>query len=170
VLLDARGCVLLHHRKINELDIAHDLYGRGDRLGVATTPWGRLGLMICADGFARGQIVSRTLGAMGARVILSPCAWAVPADHDNAREPYGRIWLENYGVVARDCHLWIAGCSNVGWIEDGPWRGRKCIGSSLVIGPTGDPILRGPYGVEAETILFVDVNPESAGTDGVGAT
>jgi predicted amidohydrolase len=160
VLINAQGEVLLHHRKLNELDIAHELYATGDRLSVAQTSLGTLGVMICADAFARGQVVSRTLGLMGAKVILSPCAWAVPADHDNTREPYGGLWLDNYGPVARDFHLWIAGCSNVGWINDGPWRGRKCIGCSLVVGPSGEPVLRGPYGVEAETILFVDVNAD----------
>ncbi len=159
VLFDPQGELLLHHRKINELDIAHYLYSTGDRLGVVRTPLGTFGVMICADAFASGQVVSRTLGLMGAEVILSPCAWAMPADHDNTREPYGWLWLENYGPVARDFKLWIAGCSNVGWITDGPWAGRKCIGCSLVMGPDGQPALRGPYGVEAETMLLVDVAP-----------
>lgn len=168
VLISPEGEVLLHHRKLNELDIAHDLYATGDRLGVARTPLGTLGLMICADGFATGQVVSRTLGLMGADVILSPCAWAVPADHDDTREPYGQLWLENYGAVARDFQMWVAGCSNVGWITDGPWRGRQCIGCSLVVGPQGEPMLRGPYGVEAETILFIDVNPQPRGATSNG--
>lgn len=159
VLIDPHGRVLLHHRKLNELDIAHHVYAQGDRLAVAHTPLGTFGLMICADAFARGQVVSRTLGLMGADVILSPCAWAVPAEHDNIREPYGQLWLDNYGAVARDFRLWIAGCSNVGWIADGPWQGCKCIGCSLVIDPRGEPALRGPYGPEAETILFVDIPP-----------
>ncbi len=37
VLLGPGGDVLLHHRKINELDIALDLYAVGDRLGVVET-------------------------------------------------------------------------------------------------------------------------------------
>ena len=162
VLIDPSGAVLLHHRKLNELAIAHDLYACGDRLGVAHTALGTIGLMICADGFAAGQVVSRTLALMGASVILSPCAWAVTAEHNDYREPYGRVWLENYGPVAREFRTWIAGCSNVGPIIDGPWRGRNCIGCSLVIGPQGETVLRGPYGVNAETILYVDVNPDPA--------
>jgi hypothetical protein len=85
----------------------------------------------------------------------------MPADHDNEREPYGQLWLDNYRPVARDFRLWIAGCSNVGWITDGPWQGRKCIGCSLVVGSDGEPVRRGPYGVEAETILIVDVTLDS---------
>lgn len=159
VLIDPRGEVLLHHRKLNELGIGHSAYAQGDRLGVVTTPLATFGLMICADAFARGQIVSRTLGLMGADVILSPCAWAVPADHDPVREPYGGLWRGCYGPVARDFRLWIAGVSNVGPITSGPWQGRHCIGCSLVVGPDGQPVVQGPYGMEAEALLSVEITP-----------
>jgi predicted amidohydrolase len=162
VLIDPEGTVLLHHRKLNELEIGQSFYARGDRLGVAQTPWGRFGVMICADAFARGQVVSRTLGLMGADMILSPCAWAVKADHDQAAEPYGQLWLDNYCPVARDFRLWIAGVSNVGWLDDGPWKGRKCIGCSLVVGPDGQRVLMGPYGPDADTILYLDVGRPEA--------
>lgn len=156
-LISPDGEVLLHHRKLNELSLAHHLYAQGDRLAVAHTSLGVIGLMICADAFFRGQIVSRTLGLMGAQIILSPCAWAVPPDHDNTREPYGRLWLDNYGPVAKDFRLWIAGASNVGSITEGEWSGRQCIGCSLVVDPTGEPVLRGPYGSESSALLLVDV-------------
>jgi predicted amidohydrolase len=156
VLISPAGDVLIHHRKIHELDIARDLYAVGDRLQVAATPFGTLGVMICADGFAPGQAISRTLAMMGARVILSPCAWAVPADHDNDREPYGKLWLDNYGAVARDFGITIAGVSNVGPITAGPWAGRLCIGNSLVVGPSGGKA-RGPCGAAAEWLSIVEL-------------
>ena len=157
VLISPEGEVLLTHRKLNELHLAHDLYELGDRLQVARTPLGTIGVMICADGFACGQVISRALGYMGADIILSPSAWAVPSDHDDVKEPYGKLWLDNYSPVARDFQVWIAGVSNVGWITDGPWKGRKCIGCSLVVNPSGQPALRGPYGVEAEALLYLDI-------------
>lgn len=157
VLVDARGEVLIHHRKIHELDFGRELYACGDRLSVAETSFGRLGVMICADGFAPGQSISRTLGQMDAQIILSPCAWAVPADHDNTREPYGQLWLDNYGPVAREFGLSIVGVSNVGPITAGPWQGRKCIGNSLVIGREGQEVARGPYGETAEALMVVEV-------------
>jgi predicted amidohydrolase len=168
VLVDPQGQVRLHHRKLNELEIGHACYAQGDRLAVAHTPLGTIGVMICADAFARGQVVSRTLGLMGAQLILSPCVWAVPADHDNAREPYGQLWLDSYGPVARDFRMWIAGVSNVGWLKAGPWAGRKCIGCSLLVGPEGQPMVRGPYGEAAETILYADIRllPRPARGDG----
>lgn len=159
VLIDPAGSVILHHRKLNELQIAHDLYAQGDRLHVAKTELGAFGVMICADAFAPGQIVSRTLGLMGASVILSPCAWAVEPDHDQQKDPYGRLWLDNYQPVARDFHLFIAGVSNVGPITAGPWKGRHCIGCSLLVGPDGNQILMAPYGRDAETILYADITP-----------
>lgn len=157
VLIAPDGRVILHHRKLNELAIAHDLYACGDRLGVADTPLGRIGLMICADAFAAGEVVSRTLALMGAELILSPCAWAVPPDHDNTSTPYGDLWRRCYGVVAREHQVWMAGVSSVGPIAAGPWQGHSCIGCSLVIGPDGVPVLEGPYGAAADTVLHVDV-------------
>ena len=37
VIIDPQGQVILTHRKLNELDIAHDLYESGDRLNVVQT-------------------------------------------------------------------------------------------------------------------------------------
>ncbi len=157
VLIGPEGGVRLHHRKIHELDFGRELYATGDRLGVADTVFGRLGLMICADGFAPGQVISRTLAMMGALIILSPCAWAVPMDHDHEREPYGQIWRENYGAVCRDTGVIIAGCSNVGPITSGPWSGRPCIGCSLVLGADGEPLVRASYGIAADELILIDV-------------
>jgi predicted amidohydrolase len=161
VLIDPQGRLLLLHRKLNELEIGFPYYAQGDRMSVCETPLGTIGLMICADGFAKDHVLSRTLGYLGADLILSPCAWAVPADHDNLREPYGKLWRDSYVPVAREYAMWIAGVSNVGWLTAGPWQGRKCIGCSLVIGPDGAERVFGPYGVHAETILYVDITPRA---------
>jgi predicted amidohydrolase len=168
VLLGPAGELLLHYRKINELEIGHACYDLGDRLHVVQTSLAVFGVMICADAFARGQVISRTLGLMGAQVILSPCAWAVPADHDNVREPYGQLWRDSYGPVARDFQLWIAGASNVGPLQAGPWAGRHCIGCSLLIDPQGHSVLMGPYGCDAEVILYADILPRVRPAQGEG--
>lgn len=165
VLIDPDGGVLLRHRKIHELDIALGLYscGSADCLSVTPTPFGVLGLMVCADAFAPGEWITRRLAALGAQVLLSPCAWAVPPGYDQAREPYGRLWKECYGAPARDCRLWIAGASSVGPISAGPWAGWACIGCSLVVGPDGAPVRMAPYGPAADTLLYVDVPCACAG-------
>lgn len=160
VLINPMGEVILLHHKINELDIGHPYYALGRSLQVVETDLGAIGVMICADASTGMREIPRTLSYMGADVILSPSAWAVPADHNNIDDPYGATWTNAYIPVAKDFRVWIAGCSNVGWMTGGPWKGWKTIGCSMVIGPGGEEILNAPYGVDADTILYVDIKPE----------
>ncbi len=160
VIINPEGELILLHRKIYELSIGHVYYGLGDRLNVCKTEFGTIGLLICADAVADGYELTRSLAYMGADVILSPSSWAAPAEHDNQKEPYGGMWNDAYKPIASDFRVWIASCSNVGWMTGGPWKGRKGIGCSMVIGPGGTDVLHGPYGVEADTILYVGINPE----------
>jgi predicted amidohydrolase len=158
VVVAPTGEILLHHRKINELDICLDLYSVGDRLGVAETELGTVGLDICADNFANSLAIGHVLCRMGAQVIVSPSAWAVDAGHDNAKEPYGQLWLDSYGELARLYDVTVIGVSNVGRITNGPWRGRKVIGCSLAVGPGGRVLARGPYGEAAAALVPVEVD------------
>jgi predicted amidohydrolase len=162
VLIAPDGRTLLHHRKINELDIGLELYSVGDRLGVAETELGVIGLNICADNFDDSSAIGHTLGRMGAQLIVSPSAWAVPADHDNARDPYGALWQDSYGRLATLFDLTVVGVSNVGVLRGGPWGGRKCIGCSLAVGPDGRILVQGPYGAEALVRVFVEPRPPIA--------
>ena len=158
VLLDEQGRVRLKHRKINELDIAWDIYARGTALEVADTPFGRVGIPICADNSTASTELGLALGRMGARLLLSPCAWAVTPDHDNAKEPYGRdLWDVAYRLFATQQRIATVAVSNVGRMEGGPWRGRYCIGSSLAVGSDGGVLARLPYGVDAEAFRAIDV-------------
>jgi predicted amidohydrolase len=159
VLIDPGGEVLLVHRKINELDLAHDLYSIGDRLGVAHTPLGTLGVNICADNFSDSLAVGHVLARMGAQVLLSPSAWAVDADHDNTATPYGDLWRTSYRELCRLYDLYVIGVSNVGRLSSGPWKGRKVIGCSLAVGPGGEILAEGPYGETAEALVVVEIDP-----------
>ena len=157
VIINSSGKVILTHHKINELDIAHNLYDQGDKLNVVHTPLGTLGLYICADATAEGNVLSYSLGYMGADIILSPCSWAVPPDYDNKATPYGDTWKEVYQPVSKKFDLWVVGVSNVGKIVAGPWKNWDCIGSSLVYAPGGKEVLQGPYGPRADTVIYVDI-------------
>jgi predicted amidohydrolase len=114
VLIAPDGRLLIKHRKLNELDIAHDLYATGDRLNVCHTKLGTIGLLVCADAGAKEFAMQRSLGYMGADMILSPSSWAVVADHENEKDPYGDTWRNNYKPVAKEFQMWIIGVSNVG--------------------------------------------------------
>ena len=159
VVINPDGEVILKYSKINELDVGKKYYALGKNLSVVDTEFGKIGVEICADANARNLSISRALAQMGADIILSPCSWAMPAGHDNKKEPYGSTWIKAYSPVAKESSIWIAGCSNVGWMTAGPWQGQKSIGNSIVMGPDGQTALIGPYGVEAETILYIDITP-----------
>jgi hypothetical protein len=102
---------------------------------------------------------------MSARVLLSPCAWAVDADDYG---PYGEMWKNSYRELGRLYEMPVVGVSNVGWIEGGPWEGRKCIGNSLAVDSEGGILTEGPFGVDAEALLTVRLRitpPPAVGTD-----
>jgi predicted amidohydrolase len=167
VLIDPRGQIVLVHRKINELDIAHDLYATGDRLAVAHTELGTLGISVCSDNFPNSLAIGHVLARMGAQLLLSPSAWAVDADHDRFVEPYGECWRRAYAELGRLYDLPVIGVSNVGWLTDGPWKGRKAIGCSLATNNCGEILAEGPYGESAEALIVVDVEmrpPRVTGT------
>ena len=161
MLIDPRGEILLVHRKINELDIAHDLYAIGDRLAVAHTELGTLGVSICADNFPNSLAIGHVLARMGAQLLLSPSAWAVDADYDHAAVPYGERWRRAYGELGRLYDLPVIGVSNVGWLTDGPWKGRRAIGCSLATNHRGEILAEGPFGEAAKAVLVVEVEPRS---------
>lgn len=157
ILVSPQGKILLKHRKINELSIAHHLYTTGCSLAVADTSFGRTALNICADNFPNSLAIGHAQARMGARILLSPSSWAVPADFDNQKTPYGDLWEGSYKTLALHYQIAVVGVSNVGWLTAGPWEGQKCIGCSLAIGPDGEVLARGPYGEDAEELIVVDV-------------
>ena len=168
VLISPEGKVILSHRKINELDIGHPYYALGSRLNVCDTKYGTFGLLICADANTENQVLTRSLAYMGADVILSPSSWAVPPDHDNKLEPYGSLWENAYMPVAKDFAVWIASSSNVGKMTAGPWKDWNGIGCSMVVNHKGELVTKGPYGADADTIIYVDIDPvvrPAQGTD-----
>ena len=160
----------MHHRKINILDIAQPFYGQGHGLNVIETQFGSIGLMICADGFADQRVMSQSLCYMGADIILSPTSWALPAELKHDKKLATDIWYGHYSPVASKYQVYLAGCSNVGELNDGPWKGYSAIGNSLVIGPDGNIVAGNHFGEDAETIIYSNIkirNRPVRGTDWV---
>jgi predicted amidohydrolase len=149
-----------------DLSGTQDLYATGGSLAVAETPLGTLGVNLCADNFPDSLALGHSLARMGCRLLLSPSAWAVEADYDNEREPYGALWRESYTKLAQLYDMTVIGVSNVGWLRGGPWEGRKCIGCSLAVGPGGRILAQGPYGDGAEALIPVDVEVTDLGLTG----
>ncbi|MCW4026701.1 MAG: carbon-nitrogen hydrolase family protein [Candidatus Bathyarchaeota archaeon] len=168
VLIDETGKILLKHRKINILGIAQDLYDIGNILSIAETRFGLVGVNICADNFQNSLAIGHVLARMGAHFILSPSAWAVEADHDNTKQPYGEIWKKAYSQLCSLYEITVVGVSNVGWITGGPWKGRKAIGCSLAVGPEGKVLAQGPYGSDAEALITITLQARSRQVKGTG--
>lgn len=158
LLISAEGEVLRQHRKINELAFARKIYSTGSSVAVARTAVGEVGLSICADNAASSVALGGALGVMGARMILSPSAWAVPPRHDNAVTPYGDEWEATYIPLAVQYDMPVIGVSNVGPVQGGEWDGWRCIGASLAVGRDGQVLARGSYGDRAEELIVVDVD------------
>ncbi|MFZ6692290.1 carbon-nitrogen hydrolase family protein [Undibacterium sp. SXout20W] len=157
VFIDDQGGLLLHHRKIHELAVAGGIYSIGDRLAVARSKLGIVGISICADNAPESLAIGHVLARMGAQIILSPCAWAVAPDHDNHIEPYGELWRRSYGKLADLYDLPVVGVSNVGRIENGAWKDWKVIGCSLAMRGDGSIAMQGEYGSDAENLYISEV-------------
>jgi predicted amidohydrolase len=157
LLISPEGDILAKHRKINELDIAHDLYSIGDSLSVTRTPLGVIGINVCADNSPNSLALAHSQARMGAQIILSPSAWAVPSDYDNEQVPYGEMWRDSYQTLSKLYDMPVIGVSNVGPMIGGPWAGWKCIGCSLAVDSNGEVLVQGPYGEQAEALIPVEV-------------
>lgn len=137
VFINAAGEVLLKYHKINLLAVEQEYYAVGDRLTVVETPFGTIGVNICADNYMDGLAIGHTLGRMGARIILSPSSWTVDYSLTERDDPYGEKWLKPYTLLAKLYNLVMVGTTSVGVIVGGPYEGKKMIGCSLVVGPQG---------------------------------
>ena len=128
VFIDDHGELRERHRKINELELARSVYSPGKSLNLFEWRAHQVGLLICADCW-RPELVD-ALHAMGADLILSPCAWAV----EPGGESTNLAWiLETYRQRIGQRDLVIVAANGVGEVSDGPWKGRRLQGNSLVV-------------------------------------
>jgi len=157
ILINREGELILKHRKINELYIAHDLYDLGDRINVCETEFGTIGMLICADATAKDYVLARSIGYLGADLLLLPSSWAVEPNHDNQKDPYGGMWVNAFKSVSKEFNMTVVSVSNVGIIADGPWKSWKCIGNSMLVENAGTNVHVLPHGVDADTIVYHNI-------------
>ncbi len=115
---------------------------------VADTPWGRVGMMICADG--RVPEIARILAMKGARLILDPTN-LVAAGREPARLSSPQL---DYMLCARAAEngVWIAVANKTGLEAESV---LNC-GGSCVIDPFGEKTAS--LGAAEENILFAEVD------------
>lgn len=158
-LIDPDGDVVLRHRKINLIDVEQGSYAPGEELRTRRTPLGRLALTICADSWI--PCITRTAAAMGAKVVVSPCAWACQRGREAANLKHIRSM---YADRARESNVYLLGANAVGVVAQGPWKGRIVHGNSLVYGPGGAPLACGP--TNEEGLIEADIVPAAISSGG----
>lgn len=170
VLISPEGKLIAKSRKINELTIALPPYSVGNQLSAGHTPFGSVGLNICADNFSNSLVIADVLCRMGADMILSPCAWADDAEGKADFRYHVEFWTNSYARIAKHYKVSIVGVSNVGQLDAGPWKGRQAVGSSVAVGPDGEVLglCKTGYTQDAEQLLVVELPilpREGKGTD-----
>jgi len=156
VFISSTGEILLKYRKINELVVAHEYYSIGTCLSVVETPFGMIGVSICADNYIDGLAIGHVLARMGAQLILVPSAWTVDFSATIEGDPYGEKWLKPFSILARLYNLVIVSTTSVGVIVGGAYEGKKSVGQSLAVGKDGI-LARGIYNEFASELIVADI-------------
>lgn len=137
ILIDNTGSIIGTHRKINLLTVEFPYYEVGQKLQVFDSPFGKIGLNVCADNYIDAIDIGHVLARMGAQLILSPSSWTVEHSVTEADDPYSDKWIKPLGTLAKTHGLVIASATSVGYIVGGPYEGKKMVGRSLCMGPQG---------------------------------
>lgn len=156
VFIDATGKILHTYRKINILKVEKDFYQAGQSLSTLETPFGVIGVNICADNYVDGLSIGHTLARMGAELILSPSSWTVDYSVTEDTDPYGQKWVGPYKHLANLYNLAIVGTTSVGVIVGGPYEGKKMVGCSLAVDKSGI-LASGTFNEFASQLILADV-------------
>lgn len=156
IFIDSSGEIILKYHKINLLVVEHDYYAIGNRLGVVETPFGTIGINVCADNYIDSLEIGHTLARMGAQLILSPSSWTVDYSIVESEDPYGQKWFKPFHTLASLYDLVIVSATSVGYIVGGPYEGKKSVGCSLAIGKYGI-ITHGHYNEFAGELVVADI-------------
>jgi predicted amidohydrolase len=135
-LIDDSGAIRARYDKIHLFDVdlasgeswrESSVYGPGEQVVAADTPWGRMGFSICYD--MRFPDLYRALTNAGATILLAPAAFTVPTG-----EAHWHVLLRARAIEA--------GCFVIAAAQAGNHAdGRTTYGHSLVVDPWGAVLL-----------------------------
>ena len=144
-LISATGEVLGTHRKCFLWDFDYAFFEPGCEINPVETPWGSVGLMICAD--ARLPEITATLVARGARLILHPTAWVNVGTPEALWNPQPALLVPER---AREFGLPIASASKWGGEGD-----TTFVGSSLICDARGEVLAQ--CGTHETSVIVAEV-------------
>jgi len=134
------GALLADYDKMHLFSLMneHHHVQAGQRITVADTPWGRLGLAVCFD--LRFPELFRQLTLKGAELILVPAYWPSPRlDH----------WQLLLKARAIENQCFVAG------VNRASSRGSLTFGNSAINSPYGRPVAEAG---ESEMLLIADID------------
>lgn len=166
ILINSDGEIILKHRKINLLEVEFPFYEVGQKLEVIDTPFGKIGLNICADNYGDALHLGHALARMGAQIILSPSSWTVDYHVTEVDEPYYDKWVKPFHLLASMHEIIIASATSVGYIVGGPYEGKKSVGKSLIVDKNGI-LAEGAFNEFAGDLKMVDMILPERKTKGV---
>jgi len=135
-LIDDTGAIRARYDKIHLFDVdlatgeswrESSVYGPGEQVVAADTPWGRMGFSICYD--MRFPDLYRALTNAGATILLAPAAFTVPTGQAH--------WHVLLRARAIEAGCFVIATAQVGTHADG----RVTYGHSVVIDPWGEVLL-----------------------------
>ena len=133
LLIDDAGQILLKHRKINLLsELMDPPYTAGNSVDAVETPFGRIGLLICADTH-QPKILNR-MAALEPDLLLIPYGYAAAED---AWPKHGKELEKVVKNAAEKTGAFVVGTNLVGEITHGPWKGRVFGGHSAAADKAG---------------------------------
>lgn len=166
LLIDNKGLIRLKYHKINLLEVEFPYYEVGQKLEVVDTPFGKIGINICADNYIQSLHNGHMLARMGAQLILSPSSWTVDHSITEEMDPYSEKWIKPLSKLAKTYAIPVISTTSVGYIVGGPYEGKKMVGCSLAVDETGI-LAQGTFNEFAGELKTVDIQlkiPAKKGT------
>ncbi len=166
LLIDNLGEIQLKYHKINLLEVEFPFYEVGQKLEVVSTPFGKIGINICADNYIHSLHNAHMLARMGAQLILSPSSWTVDHFVTEEMDPYKEKWIKPLSAIASCYHIPLISTTSVGYIVGGPYEGKKMVGCSLAVDESGI-LAEGTFNEFAGELTVVDISlkqPTKKGT------
>ncbi len=153
ILIDSQGAIRLKHRKVELLAWLMDPpYSAGDstKASVVETPFGRVGIIICADSFNDGML--QVLAAARPDLVYVPYGWA--AEKKDWPE-HSFSLVRTVQRVAHSTGAPVIGPNVVGEITHGPWTGWTYEGLSTAAQAGGLSIYQGRWNREDLTVIEI---------------
>lgn len=153
VLIDNKGELQACHRKINVISNLMDPpYTAGQETAVTKTPFGSIGLLVCADSF--DAEVLKSMAALKPDLVLIPYGWAAP---EESWPDHGLSLERTVSHAARTMNAPIVGTDVVGEITHGPWKGFLYGGQSVAVDREGKTLIRCADRKEEVRVIRIEI-------------